>query len=42
MVKDYANAEKNLKKITDNQLFSKATIIRKNIERCKEKPMECL
>ena len=42
MVKDYKNAEKNLKKITDNQLFSKATIIRKNIEKCKEKPLECL
>ncbi len=42
MVKDYENAEKNLKKITDNQLFSKATIIRKNIEKCKEKPLECL
>jgi len=41
-VKDYDNAEKYLKKITDNKLFSKATIMRKNIEKCKEKPLECL
>ncbi|MMZ69804.1 hypothetical protein D1872_327140 [compost metagenome] len=42
MVKDYSQAQKHLKKITDSQLFSKATIIRKNIEKCKEKPLECI
>ncbi|HHB94293.1 MAG TPA: tetratricopeptide repeat protein [Campylobacterales bacterium] len=42
MVKDYDNAEKNFKKITDNGLFSKATLIRKNIEKCKNNSLECL
>jgi tetratricopeptide (TPR) repeat protein len=42
MAKDYDNAEKELKKITDSTLFSKATIIRKNIEKCKENSLECL
>ncbi|MEA3418324.1 MAG: hypothetical protein U9Q90_02905 [Campylobacterota bacterium] len=42
MAKDYDAAEENLKKITDNELFSKATIIRKNIEKCKENSLECI
>lgn len=42
VVKDYDNAEKHLKKIEDNELFSKATIIRKNIEKCRENPLECI
>ncbi len=36
IVKDYDNAEKLFKKITDTELFSKATIIRKNIEKCRD------
>ncbi len=35
MIKDYDKAEFYLKKIKDNALFSKATVIRKNIEKCK-------
>ncbi len=35
MVKDYKFAEFYLKKIKDSELFSKATVIRKNIEKCK-------
>lgn len=42
MAKDYDAAEEQLKKITDNELFSKATIIRKNIEQCKDDSMECI
>lgn len=42
VVKDYESAERHLKKIQDNELFSKATIIRKNIEKCKENSMECM
>jgi len=42
MAKDYDEAEKHLKKINDNELFSKATIIRKNIEKCKDNSMECI
>jgi len=42
MAKDYEEAEKQLKKITDNELFSKATIIRKNIEKCQDNSMECI
>ncbi len=41
-IKEYALAEAQLKKITDNQLFAKATIIRKNIEKCKQNSLECL
>lgn len=40
--RDYGSAETHLKKIQDDELFSKATIIRKNIEKCKNNPMECL
>ncbi|MGV6817342.1 MAG: tetratricopeptide repeat protein [Thiotrichales bacterium] len=42
MVKDYDNAEKNLKKLTNSELFAKATVIRKSIERCKDNELECL
>lgn len=42
VVKDYESAERHLKKIEDSELFSKATIIRKNIEKCKENSMECI
>lgn len=42
MSRDYEEAEKQLKKITDNELFSKATIIRKNIEKCQDNSMECI
>ena len=42
MAKDYEEAEVQLKKITDNELFSKATIIRKNIEKCQNNSMECI
>ena len=42
MVKDYDNAEKHFKKINDNDLFSKATMIRKNIEKCKKNSLECI
>lgn len=42
MSKDYEAAEVQLKKITDNELFSKATIIRKNIEKCQNDSMECI
>ena len=42
MAKDYEEAEAHLKQITDNELFSKATIIRKNIEKCQDNSMECI
>jgi len=42
MVKDYDHAEKHFKKITDNALFSKATVIRKSIEKCKKNSLECI
>lgn len=42
MAKDYVEAEKQLKLITDDELFSKATIIRKNIEKCQNDAMECI
>jgi len=42
MAKDYDNAEKHLKKISDNELFTKATVIRKNIEQCRYNAMECI
>ena len=42
MVKDYTKAEFHLKKLTKSELFSKATMIRKNIEKCKNNSMECL
>lgn len=42
MVKDYDHAEKHFKKITDSSLFSKATVIRKSIEKCKNNSLECI
>ena len=42
MAKDYENAEMHLKKIEDDELFSKATVIRKNIEKCKSNSLECI
>ena len=42
MAKDYEEAEVQLKQITDNELFFKATIIRKNIEKCQDNSMECI
>ncbi len=42
MVKDYDRAEEQLKKIEDDELFSKATVIRKNIEKCRSNSLECI
>ena len=42
MVKDYDSAEEHLKKIEDDELFSKATVIRKNIEKCRSNSLECI
>lgn len=42
IVKDYENAEELFKKITNSELFSKATIVRKNIEKCRDNSMECI
>lgn len=42
MVKDYDEAEKHFKKINDSSLFSKATVIRKSIEKCKKNSLECI
>lgn len=42
MVGDYKNSEKHLKFISDNELFSKATVIRKNIEKCSSNALECI
>lgn len=42
MSKDYNSAEKNLKKIQDTDLFKKSTIIRANIEKCRNNSMECI
>jgi len=39
---DYESAEKHLKRITDSELFSKATVIRKNIEKCQNNSLECI
>lgn len=41
MSKDYEQAELHLQKIQDNELFAKGTVIRKNIEKCRENSMEC-
>lgn len=41
-VGDYENAEKELKYISDSELFNKATVIRKNIEKCTNNELECL
>ena len=42
VVKEYDQSEVHLKKIQDDALFSKATVIRKNIEKCKTNPSECI
>jgi len=42
VVKDYDKAEMHLKLINDDELFSKATVIRKNIEKCKSNSLECI
>jgi len=42
MAKDYDRAEAELKKIEDDELFSKATVIRKNIEKCRSNSLECI
>ena len=42
MAGDYDMAEEHLKRINDSELFSKATLIRKNIEKCKNDSMECI
>lgn len=42
VAKDYENAETHLKMINDDELFSKATVIRKNIEKCKSNSLECI
>lgn len=42
MAGDYNKAEEHLKRITDSELFSKATLIRKNIEKCQNDAMECI
>jgi len=39
---DYANSEAQMKYIQDSELFSKATVIRKNIEKCTNNELECL
>ncbi len=41
MAKDYDQAEFHLKRIQDNELFSKGTVIRRNIEKCRENSMGC-
>lgn len=42
MVKDYGQAEAQLKKLTKSELFAKATVIRKQIARCKQNELECI
>ncbi|MBN2824095.1 MAG: hypothetical protein JXQ76_02135 [Campylobacterales bacterium] len=42
MIKDYDAAEELFKQINDSELFSKATLIRKNIEKCKNSSLECI
>lgn len=42
MSDDFVNAEEQLKYISDSELFGKATVIRKNIEKCTNNPLECL
>ncbi len=41
MAKDYPNAELHLKKIYDNELFAKGSVILGNIEKCRENSTEC-
>lgn len=42
MQKDYKKSEYHLKKLTKSELFSKATVIRKNIENCLNSNLECI
>ena len=42
MAGDYTSAETQLKYITSTELFNKATVIRKNIEKCTNNQLECL
>ena len=42
MSDDFLSAEAQLKFITDSELFGKATVIRKNIEKCTNNSLECL
>lgn len=42
MVGDYKQSESQLKYITNDELFSKATVIRSNIEKCTNNTLECL
>ncbi len=42
MAKDYEMSQKHLKQIRDNELFIKATLIRKNIQMCEDNSMECI
>lgn len=39
---DYKSSEVELKYISDTELFNKATVIRKNIEKCTNNSLECL
>lgn len=39
---DYDASEQHLKKLTKSELFTKATEIRKSIEKCKSSEMECV
>ncbi|WP_457747205.1 CDC27 family protein [Sulfurimonas sp.] len=42
MAGDYKHAQSEMKFISNSELFNKATVIRKNIEKCTNNPMECL
>ncbi|MDF1577220.1 MAG: tetratricopeptide repeat protein [Desulfobulbales bacterium] len=42
MAKDYESAEHHLQRINDEDLFLKGTVIRGNIEKCRNDFMECL
>ncbi|MDF1883290.1 hypothetical protein JHD49_04990 [Sulfurimonas sp. SAG-AH-194-C21] len=42
MAGDYVSAEAQLKYISNSELFNKATVIRKNIEKCTNNQLECL
>jgi hypothetical protein len=38
---DFINSKKYLQKITDSQLFSKASTIFLQIEKCQDEPLDC-
>ncbi len=38
---DYASARKYLKQISDSQLFARASVVFKQIEKCQDDPVEC-